>query len=462
MEQRFEFDAFISYSHRDMNWGRWLQTKLERHRIPAEARREGTFTGKHLRVFRDQTDLAGVELQESIQRELRLSRYLIVICSPNSAASPWVAAEIAYFKRIGRAENIIPFIVEGEPETDRAELECYSEELRNDPERHYLGANVGELGKQKAFLRLLSILLGVRFNRLVDRERRRTILRRSIIGGIAAVVFGVTGVLLWQNARTENERRMLMYSDVMATYAQTNKLTPEILSMLELSANAGNADACLTLGHSYEFVAPDPEKAFYWFRKGAELGDATCLTALGHCYATGIGTEADMEKAFACYDRAAEMGNSSGMNSAALCYRDGEGTAKDPEKALRLFEQAAENGDELSVTAAAYCYMQGIGTEPDAEKAFHWMQRAENGTNTTALFNLGLMYLNGIGTEKDEQKAFELFLKAATLGDADALVMVGSCIEGKVGIEDPALWCYEKALTGGSELAKDILEKRGK
>ena len=80
------FDAFISYSHRDMKWGRWLQRRLESYSVPraaSDARPEG---GK-LRVFRDQTDLAGVELQSTLRRELDASKHLIVICSPASAAS---------------------------------------------------------------------------------------------------------------------------------------------------------------------------------------------------------------------------------------------------------------------------------------------------------------------------------------------------------------------------------------
>ena len=90
------FDAFISYSHRDLNYGIWLQKKLEAFHIPTEMRGDRP-KGQRLRIFRDQTDLAGTELQDSLRQNLDASGFLIVICSPSSAASPWVDEEVRYF-----------------------------------------------------------------------------------------------------------------------------------------------------------------------------------------------------------------------------------------------------------------------------------------------------------------------------------------------------------------------------
>ena len=78
--EEYTFDAFISYSHRDLGWGTWLQKKIETFRIPKDMRGERP-KGQGLRVFRDQTDLAGTELQDSLRQNLDTSRYLIVLCS---------------------------------------------------------------------------------------------------------------------------------------------------------------------------------------------------------------------------------------------------------------------------------------------------------------------------------------------------------------------------------------------
>ena len=138
----FEYDAFISYSHRDLKWAKWIQEKLETFHIPDGA--DELFTNRRrMRVFRDQTDLAGVEVTTSLRRELRLSRFLIVVCSPNSAASRWVNDEVAYFEGLGRQDNIIAFIVDGEPDSDNPALECYPPRMRSTGERSMLGALVG-------------------------------------------------------------------------------------------------------------------------------------------------------------------------------------------------------------------------------------------------------------------------------------------------------------------------------
>ena len=133
-KNEYTFDAFISYSHRDLASGIWLQRKLESFRIPADMRGERP-RGQGLRIFRDQTDLAGTELHDSLRRNLDDSRFLIVLCSPASAASTWVNEEVLYFISIGRVQNIIPFIVDGEPLSEDPALECFPPALRDLKER---------------------------------------------------------------------------------------------------------------------------------------------------------------------------------------------------------------------------------------------------------------------------------------------------------------------------------------
>ena len=128
--EEYTFDAFISYSHRDLSWGTWLQKKIETFRIPKDMRGERP-KGQGLRVFRDQTDLAGTELQDSLRQNLDTSRYLIVLCSPASAASSWVNEEVKYFVSLGRVSNIIPFIVGGEPLSEDPALECFPPALKS-------------------------------------------------------------------------------------------------------------------------------------------------------------------------------------------------------------------------------------------------------------------------------------------------------------------------------------------
>ena len=105
----YAFFAFISYKRgeQDEYYAKWLQKKLESYRIPTEiAHDQGEPLPKHLKVFRDKSDLGShSNLQEGLTKSLGQSRYLIVVCSPRSAQSPYVDAEVRYFQEQGRGDD---------------------------------------------------------------------------------------------------------------------------------------------------------------------------------------------------------------------------------------------------------------------------------------------------------------------------------------------------------------------
>ncbi|HWN40963.1 MAG TPA: toll/interleukin-1 receptor domain-containing protein [Thermoanaerobaculia bacterium] len=101
------YQAFISYSHSDRQWGERLHRWLESYRIPE--RLVGTM-GKHGARVPSSSDLG-----QEIKTALAGSRTLIVVCSPRSARSEWVEEEIFQFKRLGGEERTFGLIVEGEP-----------------------------------------------------------------------------------------------------------------------------------------------------------------------------------------------------------------------------------------------------------------------------------------------------------------------------------------------------------
>lgn len=201
MEKKaYNYYAFISYSRKDENWAKWLQKKLETYRIPLIIRKQNLNVPRKLYpVFRDKTDLTGGRLLEVLHEELDRSQYLIVICSPDSAVSPWVNKEILHFMQQGREAYVIPFIVSGEPMAESPEQECYPEALRAEPESEMLGISVKELGKEKAFLRVVAALLNLKFDQVVMRDRRRRRKQRAFAA--AACLCLLTGGLagMWYN-----------------------------------------------------------------------------------------------------------------------------------------------------------------------------------------------------------------------------------------------------------------------
>ena len=87
---RPRYRAFLSYSHRDREWGEWLHKTLERTRIDRDLVGRETAVGtvpRSLRpIFRDREDFsAGGSLAEQTVAALKASEFLIVLCSPNAA-----------------------------------------------------------------------------------------------------------------------------------------------------------------------------------------------------------------------------------------------------------------------------------------------------------------------------------------------------------------------------------------
>ena len=181
--RQYRYFAFISYSRRDERWAKWLQTRLETYHLPAAVRKQHADTPRRIApVFRDKTDLSGGVLQEQLHNELDDSRFLILICSPNSAASEWVDREVRRFVESGRAEQIIPFVVDG-----AADQSVFPPSLRWGEEKSLLGISVQEMGRTAAFLRVVSTMLGLKYDELARRHRKRMV-RRCAAAAVATVL----------------------------------------------------------------------------------------------------------------------------------------------------------------------------------------------------------------------------------------------------------------------------------
>lgn len=199
----FKYFAFISYSSKDTTWGKKLQKKLEHYRMPATlCHKRGWKRNPMDPVFFAPTDIQPGELTEEIQERLKASQHLIVICSPNSAQSEWVGKEIAFFHNLGRPKNIHFFIVKGTPHGDSKETQCFNPIIKELGLPEILGANIHEkvyrwpwLNKERAYVQLISKLLGVEFDAIWQRHKRLMI-RKTILWtiGVIAVIAAMFGI----------------------------------------------------------------------------------------------------------------------------------------------------------------------------------------------------------------------------------------------------------------------------
>lgn len=189
----FKYYAFISYNARDIKWGKRLQRKLEHYRMPATLCSEHGWKRTPIKpVFFAPSDIQPGGLTEELQERLKASRNLIVICSPNSAQSEWVGKEIEFFHSLGRTKDIHFFIVDGQPHSGNPETECFNPVIKKLGLPEILGANIHEqiytlpwLNKERAYVQLISKLLGVEFDNIWKRHRR------LLIQKISAWILGI-------------------------------------------------------------------------------------------------------------------------------------------------------------------------------------------------------------------------------------------------------------------------------
>ena len=108
------FDVFLSYSRKDAAFAAQLDKALRSYRPPKDL----PVPQRRLNVFRDQTDMLGVELKRALGDQLNRASKLVVLCSPDARASPYVNHEIETFGRVRGGEHIVPVLVRGLPNNE--------------------------------------------------------------------------------------------------------------------------------------------------------------------------------------------------------------------------------------------------------------------------------------------------------------------------------------------------------
>ncbi|MEJ7927071.1 toll/interleukin-1 receptor domain-containing protein [Sphingobium sp. AN641] len=190
------FAAFISYSHADMDFARWLHRSIENYRVPraliGTQGERGPIPARLRPLFRDEDELAGAaELGPRLEGALSRSDALIVICSPASAQSIWVDKEIRTFKRINTQAPVFAVIAAGTPE------DCFppsllfaiddAGELDRTRPVEPLAPDLEKFGRKTVKLKLIAGLIGTSYGALYRRDRVRA--RRWAAGlGAAALI----------------------------------------------------------------------------------------------------------------------------------------------------------------------------------------------------------------------------------------------------------------------------------
>ena len=266
--------AFISYSHYDRDWARWLHRRLETYRVPRRLAGRPHWAGavprRLLPVFRDRDELpSSADLGGVVHRALRDSRYLIVICSRHAARSRWVNEEVEAFKRLGREDRVLCLKIEDSGLDGGvfapALLQRYGPQgQRLEVQAEPLAADVSAQadGREGAALKLIAGMLGVGYDDLRRRERRRRIQQHLLAAGAAAALV-LLGVLGWHWQQDEKRRAL----DTQALQARIETLysrgRDELLAHRE-------ARAAVLLAEAYRLGVQTPALRYM-------LGRAMCV-----------------------------------------------------------------------------------------------------------------------------------------------------------------------------------------
>ena len=193
----YEYFAFISYSSKDAKFAAKLQRHLEKYRLPVFLSRQYPRTPRRLQpIFRDRTDLEQGNLGEMLMRGLSVSKFLIVICSENSARANrygkrYVDMEVESFVALNPDVNrvrVIPVIYR-EKGGDRA-TECLPPAVKA---LDLLALDVLDKGYAQVYNQVVSRMVGIKPGILWNRWQKE---RRLSMGGTVAVIFLVLAVAL--------------------------------------------------------------------------------------------------------------------------------------------------------------------------------------------------------------------------------------------------------------------------
>ena len=283
--------AFISYKHtpRDAALAKQVHTLIENYVIPRSLRKGSKKLGV---VFRDEEELPiSSDLTESICAALDVSRYLIVICSPEAKESPWVAREINYFLRNHDVRDVFVVLADGEPRDvfpfelthvpDKStgkyvEIEPLAMDVRAD-------SITASLKKARIHIKkLYAGMLGCSYDSLVQREKTRRLKRLTALAALCVLLAGsFIGTLFVKNRELSRKNDELTAAIELALIRESELLAgraEEALQSGDVAAALRYAvDALYSGDYKRPYYAP-AERALFTAVDVFQEKDTTLLT----------------------------------------------------------------------------------------------------------------------------------------------------------------------------------------
>lgn len=245
MAQQHRYRAFISYSRADKRGARRLQKGLERYRIPRGVETNAGPKRRVGRFFRDDDEMAATpDIHATVREAIEDAESLIVVCSPHAARSAWVNAEILHFRETGRADRIFAVITDGRPNSEDPQTECYPPALRtpraeDSPALRLaepLGLDLRKESFSRTRTRLVAGLLGIEFDALWQREKRRRRLVAAVVTGLGALALALIATVSLQFLAERQERQRAAALQRKNTLESLSRIGDRSALLADLSA----------------------------------------------------------------------------------------------------------------------------------------------------------------------------------------------------------------------------------
>ena len=125
--------------------------------------------------------------------------------------------------------------------------------------------------------------------------------------------------------------------------------------------------------------------------KSAKNRNGKAMRNIGMCFEKGMGVPKDMCKAYEWYLKVANSGDAGGMQCVGLCYWDGKGVAQDKAKAYEWYLKAAKKNVE-AMNSVGQCYQRGEGTPQSAKKGSVLVQKGNGQGSCSSHFQHGSVF----------------------------------------------------------------------
>ncbi len=410
----FKYRAFLSYSHADTPWAKWLHGRLERFPLRMLAGRltpMGPVPQTLRPVFRDREDFsAGHTLTEQTQEALDASSALVVLCSPAAAKSAFVNEEVRLFKERHPDRLIVPVILSGKPYGEAQE--CFPPALK---------FTLGEDGKVTDKAAEITIGADVR-----DREGDG---RELALSKVVAALIGVPSDQVHRRAERERQRQERVRR--------------------------------VTIGAIVVLLGAGTYLGIQWRREASDLAAISALVAQYSPIGTAEAAQPSTKEALRAAFEAIVKGTATDPRYAQALALLKQGKVQEAEPILQQLaeEEEAAGRDKLKQAAAKYRNLAAIAGTADPKSAREYYAKAAqlDPENLTGLYWHGETEAEA-GDLNEAERAYNAILKAGVKGKDDEVIYwaglgLGDIKVARGNLQD-GMKAYRDALQSARDFAK--------